>query len=586
MNNLTIKAFFEQSARDNANLPAVGMLNATPLTYNQLQKQISDLSNKLTAIGIAKGDKVAILSENRVEWVISYLALTTMGAVAVPILNDFSTKEIQTILVHSESKILLVSDKNLSRIAGSINLSFLQFVISIEDFRINQELSVCTPEQILQYEKPEETLDAQYDVQDNDLAVIIYTSGTTGEPKGVMISHSNFKKAFEIHDKRLEMNKTDHSLSFLPLTHVFERTWSLYCTYKGAAITFLEDPKKIVETLAEVKPTAFCSVPRLYQKAYHLIHAKAEESSKIKQKLFYWAKAVGVKQTHYIRTGTSAPLTQKIKYKIADLFLYKKVRAIFGGKMKLMPCAGAALSGEITQFFQSANLPVVIGYGLTETTASVSVFPKINYVYGTIGVTLPEIEVKLGAENEILVRGETVMKGYYKKPEETEKVFIEGWFKTGDAGEIDEFGNITLTDRIKDLMKTSGGKYISPQQVESLLTNDNFIEQAVLIGDNKPYATALLVPNFESLKVMAKSLNLLFANHEELVNLKTVKDFYETKLNDLQKDIAKHEKIKKFKLLGHEFSMHNGELTPTLKIKRKFVIEKFSKLIEEMYVIS
>lgn len=250
----------------------------------------------------------------------------------------------------------------------------------------------------------------------------------------------------------------------------------------------------------------------------------------------------------------------------------------------MMPCAGAPLSGEITAFFHAIGMPLLIGYGLTETTATVTVFPDQHYQFGTVGVTMPDIEIKIGKDDEILVKGKTVMKGYYKKPHETAKVFDEdGWFKTGDAGALDEMIHLTITDRIKDLMKTSGGKYVAPQPIESLLTNDDFIEQAILIGDEKPYVTALLVPNFEALKEYAHSLSINYQTVEDLLNAAKIKEFYEEKLEQLQQRLANFEKVKKFTLLPQDFSMQLGELTPTLKIRRQTIIRHFHPLIEEMY---
>jgi long-chain acyl-CoA synthetase len=249
----------------------------------------------------------------------------------------------------------------------------------------------------------------------------------------------------------------------------------------------------------------------------------------------------------------------------------------------MMPCAGAPLSGQITEFFHAIGMPLLIGYGLTETTATVSVFPDQGFEFGTVGLSMPDVDVKIGDNDEILVKGKTVMKGYYKKPEETAKVFEGEWLKTGDAGTIDENGQITITDRIKDLMKTSGGKYVAPQMIESILTNDNFIENAILIGDDKPYVSALLVPNFEALKEYAHSLNLKYHSVEDLLKKTHISEFYEQKLEQLQQSLANFEKVKKFKLLPNDFSMNMGELTPTLKIRRQIIINHFSALIDEMY---
>ena len=292
---------------------------------------------------------------------------------------------------------------------------------------------------------------------------------------------------------------------------------------------------------------------------------------------------MGKKRANKLRKGEKIPFLLKVKYGFFDRLVLKKIRNVFGGNLKLMPCAGAPLSGEITEFFHALGMPVLIGYGLTETTATVTVFPDTGFKFGSVGVTMPEVEVKIGPKDEVWVRGETVMKGYYKKPEETAKVFEDGWFKTGDAGSMDEDMHLTITDRIKDLMKTSGGKYVAPQPVESLLTNDDFIENAILIGDDKPFVSALLVPNIEALREYAHSINLKFHSIEELLSKSKIQEFYEKKLEEIQHSLANFEKVKKFKLLAHDFSMQLEELTPTLKIRRQIIHQHFSKLIDEMY---
>jgi long-chain acyl-CoA synthetase len=292
---------------------------------------------------------------------------------------------------------------------------------------------------------------------------------------------------------------------------------------------------------------------------------------------------VGRQCIRYEQHGQNPPWNLKGLYFLFDKLVYRKIKSAFGGKLRFMPCAGAPLSAEITEFFHIVGMPVLIGYGLTETCATVSVFPDQGYKFGSVGTLMPEVEVKIGPDHEIWVKGDTVMKGYFKKPEDTARVFEDGWFKTGDAGTLDEDGHLTITDRIKDLMKTSYGKYVAPQPLEALLTNDNYIENAILIGDDKPYVTALLVPNFEALKELAHSLNLKYQNLEDLVKTNPIIEFYEKKLEQLQNRLANFEKVKKFTLLPQDFNMQLGELTPTLKVRRQVVLSRFSDLIDKMY---
>ena len=558
-------------------------------TWDEFSNLIKNTSKALIAGGIKPQENVAIFSQNKVEWSIADLGIMSTGAVSVPIYATNTAGQAKYIIDEAEIRTIFVGDqeqydKALEIYADSSG-TLEQIVVFENNVKIENEAAIHFDKFI---EKGIGIPDDEFELRLNtirgeDMATIIYTSGTTGEPKGVMLTHDNFNEVFRIHDLRLNISRNDHSLAFLPLSHVFERCWSLYVLYKGVKNSYLGDPKDILNALSEVKPTMMCSVPRLYQKAYHTILAKVEGGSSMKQRLFHAAISTGKQRADLLRRGKSLPLTLRLKYGFYDALIFKKIRMVFGGNLWMMPCAGAPLSAEITEFFHAIGMPLLIGYGLTETTATVSVFPDTGFEFGTVGFAMPDVEVKIGADDEILVKGKTIMKGYYKKPEETAKVFEGEWLKTGDAGTIDENGHITITDRIKDLMKTSGGKYVAPQQIESILTNDNFIENAILIGDDKPYISALLVPNFEALKEYAHSLNLSYHSVEDLIKKSHISEFYEQKLEQLQQSLANFEKVKKFRLLPHDFSMHLGELTPTLKIRRQTIINHFRKLIDDMY---
>ncbi len=559
------------------------------ISWKQFGDQIKKVSKALLQLDVHKGENIGIFSENKPEWSIADLGIMNIGAVTVPIYATNSTSQAKYIIEEAEIRILFVGDDLQYQIAlelyAQANCPLEKIVIFNPDIKPSIQAAISFEEFVLSgFEISDDRTDQlAKSIASGDLATIIYTSGTTGEPKGVMLTHANFIQAFKIHDVRLRVDHNDHSLCFLPLSHVFERAWSLYALYKGLKISYLDDPKKIIETLAVVKPTVMCSVPRLYQKAYHKILAKVNESSGIKKWLFYQATQTGLKKYEYNRMGKKIPVGLDIKHWLLDSVVSKKIRRVFGGKLRLMPCAGAPLSGEITQFFHALGMPILIGYGLTETCATVSVFPEKCFQFGTVGVAMPEVEIMIGDDDEILVRGDTIMKGYYKKPEATAKVFSNGWLKTGDAGFINKDGQLIITDRIKDLMKTAGGKYVAPQPIEALLTNDNYIDQAIIIGDDKPYVTALLVPNFEALKEYARSLNINYHSIEELIDTHRIKAFYEEKLENLQHSLANFERVKRFHLLPHDFNMHLGELTPTLKIRRQIVIDHFSTVIEAMY---
>lgn len=558
-------------------------------TWNEFSHLVRKTSSALLNLGLKPHENVAIFSQNKVEWSIADLGIMGSGAVAVPIYATNTASQAKYIIDEAEIRFIFVGDEEqyqkVLEIYAATNSAIEKIIVIEKDVEIRTNTAIHFNE-FLELSSPaaEKLIEQrQEQIKGTDLATIIYTSGTTGEPKGVMLTHDNFNEAFKIHDIRLNVTREDQSLCFLPLSHVFERCWTLYVLYKGIKNVYLGDPKEILSALGEVNPTMMCSVPRLYQKAYHTILAKVEAGSSIKKKLFAQAIKVGKKRANLIRRGEKLSFSMKLNFGFYDKLIFKKIRNVFGGNLKMMPCAGAPLSGEITEFFHAIGMPLLIGYGLTETTATVSVFPDEGFEFGSIGISMPEIDVKIGENDEILVKGKTIMNGYYKKPEATSQVLENGWLKTGDAGRINENGQIIITDRIKDLMKTSGGKYVAPQQIESILTNDNFIENAILIGDDKPFISALLVPNIEALKEYAHSLNLTYQSIEELLKKTHIKEFYEEKLEQLQDSLANFEKVKKFKLLHQDFSMNLGELTPTLKIRRQIIINHFSSLIDEMY---
>ena len=553
--------------------------------WTELKAIVAQTANALKNSGVKIDDNVAIYSENIAEWIIFDLAIVSIGAVSIPIYATSTAPQAKYILDEAEIKVILAGgqvqyDNLISIYAQS---EFLETIIVANE---NVKLITDHSYYFENWIKGQSTeLDIVYRKL-SDLATIIYTSGTTGEPKGVMLTHGNFLKAFDSHLEffKFKNPENEHSLSFLPLSHVFERIWAIFMLHVGAQIYMSENPKQIADTLKQVRPTMMCSVPRLYQKIQAGIMDKINNSSAIKQKIFSWALRTGTRYSENQRNDVKPDFILKLKHKLAEKLVFSKIKAQMGGRLWFMPVGGAALSAEITQFFDALGIHLTIGYGLTETSATVTCFPLKNYIYGTCGKALSGIEFEIGPDSEILVKGHGVMKGYYKKPEATAEVFTaDGWFKTGDSGKTDSDGNLIIVDRIKDLMKTSTGKYITPQPIENMLTNDNYIQQAIIIGDNKPFVTALLVPDFDALKKLAIKLELKFESLEELVNIDRIREFYAEKVNSLQKNLSSFEKIKNFKLLPGEFNMDLGEITPTLKIKRNIVLQKFSALIDDMY---
>ena len=419
-----------------------------------------------------------------------------------------------------------------------------------------------------------------------DLATIIYTSGTTGESKGVMLPHSCYLEAMRIHDVRLPLvTDNDLSMSFLPMTHIFEKAWCYYCLHKGVTIAINQDPKMIQKTLPEVHPTLMCNVPRFWEKVYAGVHEKINSASPAMKKIFLDAIETGRRYNlEYKNKGIPAPCSLKLKFQFYNKTVFTLLKKVLGiERGRFFPVAGAPLSDTINEFLQSVNIPIAYGYGLSETTATVCFYPEIGFQFGSIGEVMPGVQVKIDpGNNEILVKGKTVMSGYYNKPEETRKAFTEdGFFRTGDAGRL-EGNTLFFTERIKDLYKTSNGKYIAPQAIEMVMSGDNYIEQIAVIGDQRKFVSALIVPAYPLLEKYAGEKGISFESREELVKNKDIIRFIEARVEEHQKNLASYEKIKRFTLLPEPFMM-GCELTDTLKLRRPVVLQKYATEIEAMY---
>lgn len=419
-----------------------------------------------------------------------------------------------------------------------------------------------------------------------DLATIIYTSGTTGESKGVMLPHSCYLEAMRIHDVRLPLvTDKDLSMSFLPMTHIFEKAWCYYCLHKGVTIAINQDPKMIQKTLPEVHPTLMCNVPRFWEKVYAGVHEKINSASPAMKKIFLDAIETGRKYNlEYKNKGIPAPCGLRLKFQFYNKTVFTLLKRVLGiERGRFFPVAGAPLSDTVNEFLQSVNIPIAYGYGLSETTATVCFYPEIGFQFGSIGEVMPGVQVKIDpGNNEILVKGKTVMSGYYNKPEETKKAFTEdGFFRTGDAGRL-EGNTLFFTERIKDLYKTSNGKYIAPQAIEMVMSGDNYIEQIAVIGDQRKFVSALIVPVYPLLEKYAGEKGISFESREELVKNKDIIRFIEARVEEHQKNLASYEKIKRFTLLPEPFMM-GCELTDTLKLRRPVVLQKYATEIEAMY---
>ncbi len=555
------------------------------LSWMDFSRIVYKTANALKDFGIKSGDHVGIYSDNSAEWIVFDLATMAIGAVSVPLYATANAEQVSYILKEAGVRVLLVGNQQQYELAFDLmenGLEIEQLIMAKKRIWTKKTRSIYLDDFI---KEAGETLEIE-PKEDEDLATLIYTSGTTGEPKGVMLTHGNFTKAIAAHFAffKFESFEKEHSLAFLPLTHVFERSWTLLCLTGAAKVSFLENTKLIASTLVEVKPTLMCAVPRFYQKIYAGVNGMVEKSSPVKRKLFAWALTVGTERAELLRLEKEPSFSLRVKYAIASGLVFQKIKNKMGGNLWFMPCGGASISPEVTRFFAALGIPMTVGYGLTETTATLTAFPRTFYEHGSCGIPLPGTEIKIGEEDEILAKGPGIMKGYYKKPEQTASVFTEdGWFRTGDAGRLDEKGNLYITDRIKDLMKTSNGKYLAPQLIENTLLNDEDISQVMLVAEDRAFASAIIVPNFEVLESKLESLNLKPGNWEELTKEPALHEYYTQKLAQLQKGLQGHEKIKKFILLPKEFEIESGEITPTLKVKRKVVLEKYHQELEKLY---
>jgi long-chain acyl-CoA synthetase len=558
------------------------------LTWSEFGSRVENTAKALVNYGIKKGECVAIISQNMPEWTILDYALQFIGAVSVPLYSTASLSQAEFIIRQSGCRLVFAGEQE-------------QYDLMVELYH-----KTSMPEQIFAFDAgvrlhPDcpgthfDTFRESGIVKQNapsllenktfadDLCTILYTSGTSGEPKGVMLHNSTFAHCVKIHQQRLSISDQDISLAFLPLSHVFERGWTFVAISTGMSNYYLRNPRTIIDAVKDVKPTILCAVPRFFEKTYAGVQAELTKMSPLKRRIFNWAIRTGNRRTLRVQSNTSLPLWLRIQYALANKLVLEKGRSILGGRIRFMPCAGAALSEQIIRFFHSVGLDIKYGYGLTETTATVSCFTDHGFVFGSVGSVMPDVEVKIGENDEILVKGETVTKGYYMNPEANLEAFTDGWFRTGDAGRVDEKGNIFLTERIKDIIKTSSGKFVAPQGIETLVANNPYIEQIAIVGDNRKYISALVIPSFPNLPIIAKEKGITFTDISDLTKHPEIGAFIMSEIEMEQKSLAQYEKIKRIYLLGNEFSIAGGELTSTLKVKRRVVEQKYSAEIESMY---
>jgi long-chain acyl-CoA synthetase len=552
---------------------------------------VEEVSAGLSALGVGKGDRVAILSENRPEWAFSDLATLCAGAADVPIYPTLTAPQVQYILLDSGAKVVLVSTSGQASKVAEVRerLPGLQHVItfdpvalpgtsSLEDLRTRgREALAADPGAVRRRaagSRPE------------DLATLIYTSGTTGDPKGVMLSHGNLVHNVLAAAKAFPMVDSEWTaLSFLPLCHSFERTAGHnFMLYAGPTIAYAESVEKVPENMLQVRPHIMCSVPRLYEKMYARVTEKVAADPPLRQRIFRWAIGVGREAFGHTVARTEPGALLKLRLALADKLVFSKIKERTGGRLRLFISGGAPLAREIAEFFGAAGMLVCEGYGLTETSPVITCNRPDRVRPGTVGLPLEHVEVKIAEDGEILTRGPHVMIGYYGKPEATaEAIDAEGFFHTGDVGFLDADGFLTITDRKKDIIVTSGGKNIAPQPVENRLKTNPLIAEVVMIGNKRNFAAALVVPAFESLEAWARARGITASSPEELVRRPEVLQHYRDVIDQMTPDLAQFEKIKKIALLPKEFTQEAGELTPTLKVKRRVVEERYRSTIDALY---
>ena len=562
-----------------------------PISWEKLGTITTQLSKALLQQGVAPQQMVGILSQNTPQWTLTDLACLQIRAVTVPIYTSNTAEQALYVMNHAEIKFLFVGDEKqyLKALEVADQCPSLQKIILFDDHipLKEQKYSIHWTDFLAfgNNDALDDVLQQRIDSRDlSDLFTVIYTSGTTGEPKGVMLTYENLAYQMVGHTQRLEVDDTDSSLSFLPLTHVYERAWTFFCLYKAVVVYYLEDTNLVREALAEVRPTLMCAVPRFYEKIFATVHDKADAASFGKRMLFKLAVKTGRRVLTLKEQNRKPSFLLKKAYGFFDKMVYTKLKAVLGGRIKFMPCGGANLEPSIGRFFQSIGINVKLGYGMTETTATVSCWGDNRFNLQSVGTLMPNVQVRIGEDNEILVKGGMVMKGYYKNPEETAKAFTpDGFLRTGDAGKIDENNNLFITERIKELMKTSNGKYIAPQLIEGKVGKYNLIEQIAVIADGKKFVSALIVPNYEMLTQAFKDLNIKYKNTADLIKHSQVIEYIGKQLQKFQSDLPDYEQIKKFTLLPTAFSIERNEITPTLKLRRKVIYANYSREIEAMY---
>ena len=560
------------------------------ISWRELGQAIDGCAQALIRAGHEPGEMVGLYARNMPEWTQADLGILAARGVSVPIYPTSAPDQVRYILRDARIRLLFAGEQpQFDQALALLNEGMIGRIVALDSA---VDLRGCPQAShfhdfLRQGDHPpseQERRTREAQCRMDDLLTLIYTSGTTGEPKGVMLDFANIAACFAMHDRRIRLDERDVSLCMLPLSHVFERVWTFYVLYRGAENVYIRDPQQVMDVIADVRPTVMCAVPRLYEKAYAVIQGRVAKASRLRRALFAWATSVGTAVVAARQAGASLSPLLAGQWWLADRLVCRALRDRFGGRTRLLPVAGARLADEVNLFFQAMGFNLTYGYGLTETTATVCCYENERFRLGSIGTALDGVEVRLGEHHELLVRAPTVMRGYYNKPDATRAVMTaDGFLRTGDAGDVDGEGHIYFHERIKELMKTSYGQYVAPQVVEGMLGKDPFIEQIAVVADARHFVSALIVPCFESLEEYARSINLEYQSTAELLRHSAVVEFFDARIQALQQELARFQQVKKFTLLPRAFSVEEGELTPTLKLRRRTIEANYRDEIEGMY---
>jgi long-chain acyl-CoA synthetase len=562
------------------------------ISYSNLRRRVELFGLGLSSIGVKRDDRVAIVSENRPEWVIADMSIVTLGAIDVPIYPTLTPSQIAYILNDAGVKVVIVSNAlQLGKILKiRSEVKDLQHIILMNDkLEPRSKDTIVYPEvfnmgKVVERSHPTFFRELQYHVKPENLLSIIYTSGTTGNPKGVMLTHQNLVSNIKAAAEVLPFGETDTFLSFLPLCHSFERMAGYYTAMAcGSTVAYAESAETVSDNLLEIHPTVVTTVPRLFERIYGRMMKQIDSSPQARQRIFHWAVSVGKEFSHARKTGVVSPAL-RIQHILADRLVFSKLKQKTGGRIRFFVSGGAPLARELGEFFEAVGVLIIEGYGLTETAPVLTANRLDDFKFGTVGKPIPGVEIKIAEDGEILAKGPNVMKGYYNNSEATAEVIDKaGWFHTGDVGMFDLQGHLIITDRKKHLFVSSGGKNIAPQPIERLFLQSKYIDQIVLVGDGRMFLTALIVPEFDGLREYAVGHGIPFSVNSDLTQAPEVRKLFEKEIKHVQRDLPTYERVRRFELLPTQLTVEAGEITPTLKVRRKVVEKKYADLIEKMY---